>query len=109
MPDTTLAPDAVPDFFEGLSSDIVACVLLDQNGRLVAADDAHRDSGEELAELANALLERADAPQLEVSTGTGVVYALRQGGWTLAAVTGRFGLASLVFFDMRKTLEGLAA
>ena len=60
-------------------------------------------------DLGRELLERAGAPQVEVSTGTGVVYALRQGGWTLVAVTSRFALSSLVFFDMRKTLEELSA
>ena len=46
---------------------------------------------------------------MEVSTGTGAVYALRTGGWALAAVAGRFALPSLVFFDMRKALEELGA
>ena len=109
MPDTTLTPDALPDHFEGLSPDIVACVLLDSDGRFVAADGGHEDSGEHLGELGRHLLELAGTPQVEVSTGTGVVYALSQRGWTLVAVTGRFGLSSLVFFDMRKALEELAA
>ena len=109
MPDATLTPDSVPDHFGALSSDIVACVLLDSDGRFVAADEGHADSGEHIAELGRELLERIDAPQVEVSTGTGVVYALQQGGWTLVAVTGRFALSSLVFFDMRKTLEGMPA
>lgn len=109
MPDASLAPEAVPDHFESLSSDIVACVLLDADGRPVATDDAHEDSGDELAELGRELLERAGSAQVEVSTGSGVVFALRQGDWTLVVVTGRFALSSLIFFDMRKTLEGLGA
>lgn len=109
MPDATLTPDAAPDFIEGLSSDIVACVLLDADGRLAAVDAGHTEHGETLAELGRDLLTRADAPQVEVSTGTGIVYALRRGGWTLMAVTSRFALSSLVFFDMRKALEDLGA
>ena len=109
MPDATLTPDAVPGHFEGLSPDIVACVLLDSGGRFVAADGEHADAGEHLGELGRRLLELADTSQVEVSTGTGVVYALSQGEWTLVAVTGRFALSSLVFFDMRQTLEELAA
>ena len=109
MPDATLTPDSLPDHFGALSPDTLACVLLDADGRFVAADEGHSDSGEHLAELGRELLERAGAPQVEVSTGTGVVYALRQGGWTLVAVTSRFALSSLVFFDMRKTLEELSA
>jgi uncharacterized membrane protein len=46
---------------------------------------------------------------VEVSTGAGIVYALRSGEWTLAVVAGRFALSSLVFFDMRQALQELAA
>jgi hypothetical protein len=109
MADATLTPDAVADFVEGLSTDVVACVLLDEDGRLAAVDEAHAEQGEELAKLAKELLDRAETPQVEVSTGAGVVYALRQGAWTLVAVTGRFALSSLMFFDMRKTLESVRA
>ena len=109
MPDTTLTPDALPDHFEGLSPDIVACVLLDSEGRFVAADGNHEDSGEHLGQLGRQLLELAGTSQVEVSTGTGVVYALSHGAWTLVAVTGRFALSSLVFFDMRKALEEMDA
>ena len=109
MPDTTLTPQAIPDHFEGLSPDIVACVLLDSDGRFVAADGAHADAGEHLGELGRQLLELAGTSQVEVSTGTGIVYALSRGGWTLVVVAGRFALSSLVFFDMRQALEELAA
>ncbi len=84
-----------------------ACVLLDADGRLAAVDSAHEAEGESLAELARDLLERAGTEQVEVSTGVGIVYALRSGGWALAVVAGRFALSSLVFFDMRRTLEEL--
>lgn len=105
MPDAALTPDHI----EGVSPDVKACVLLDADGRLVAADSAHEGDGERLAELARSLLDTAEAPQVEVSTGTGIVYALRSNGWTLAVVTGRFALSSLMFFDMRKALEELSA
>jgi hypothetical protein len=107
MPDATLTPERTADLFAGLSSDIHACVLLDADGRGAAVDADHEAQGEELAGLARDLLARAGAAQVEVSTGTGNVYALRSGRWTLAAVTGRFALSSLVFFDMRRTLEEL--
>jgi hypothetical protein len=84
-------------------------VLLDRDGRLAAVDARHADSGESLAELAGELLERADTAQVEVSTGAGIVYALRDEHWTLAVVAGRFALSSLVFFDMRRVLEELGA
>ena len=108
MPDATLTPERAADFIEGLSSDVKACVLLDADGRLAAVDAGHESQGEAFADLARALLERAGASQVEVSTGLGIVYALRMGDWTLATVTGRFALSALVFFDMRKALEELA-
>jgi hypothetical protein len=107
MPDATLTPDRAPDHIEGLSTDVRACVLLDAEGRLAAVDTGHEQVGERLAELGRDLLTRAEAPQIEVSTGTGIVYALRAGDWALVAVTGRFALSSLVFFDMREALEAL--
>ena len=85
-----------------------ACVLLDADGRLAAVDDAHEADGEALAGLTGELLERAGTSQVEVSTGAGIVYALREGGWTLGVVAGRFALSSLVLFDMRRVLEELA-
>ena len=85
-----------------------ACVLLDADGRLVSVDEAHEADGETLADLTRQLLERAGTSQVEVSTGAGIVYALRQGGWSLGVVAGRFALSSLVFFDMRQALEKLA-
>ena len=85
-----------------------ACVLLDADGRLVAVDDAHEPDGEALAGLTRELLERAGTSQAEVSTGAGIVYAVREGEWTLSVVAGRFALSSLVVFDMRRVLEELA-
>ena len=108
MADATLTPDRAPDYFEGLSPDVKACVLVGSDRRVVAADAAHAADAEELGELALELLDRAEAPQVEVSTGTGIVYALRAGDWTLAVVASRLALSALVFFDMRKTLEELA-
>ncbi len=109
IPDATLTPDRAADFIEGLSTDVKACVLLDADGRLVAADSLHEPEGEALAELARELLDLVRAPQVEVSTGAGIVYVLRAGDWTLAVVAGRFALSSLVFFDMRQALEELTA
>ena len=75
----------------------------------MAVDAGHEADGESLAELARELLERAESRQVEVSTGAGIVYALRHDRWTLAVVAGRFALSSLVFFDMRRVLAELAA
>jgi hypothetical protein len=88
---------------------VKACVLIDSDGRLTAVDAGHEGDGDELAELTRTLLEGAGAGQIEVSTGSGIVYALRSGDWTLGVVTGRFALSSLVFFDMRRVLEEIGA
>ena len=74
----------------------------------MSVDAGHESQSESLAELARELLDRAGTQQVEVSTGAGIVYALRQGDWTLAVVAGRFALSSLVFFDMRRVLEEMA-
>jgi predicted regulator of Ras-like GTPase activity (Roadblock/LC7/MglB family) len=86
---------------------VKACVLLDAHGRLAAVDAGHESDGEALADLARQLLDGARTTQVEVSTGSGIVYALRAGSWTLAVIAGRFALSSLVFFDMRRALEEL--
>jgi hypothetical protein len=82
-------------------------VLLAADGRLVAVDSGHEHDGEPLAELGRELLERAGTNQVEVSTGAGIVYALREADWTLVVVASRFALSSLVFFDMRRVMEEL--
>lgn len=84
-----------------------ACVLLDEGGTLVAVDEGHAAHGDQLADLTKQLLDCATTSQVEVSTGVGIAYAMRQGGWTLGVVAGRFALSSLVFFDMRHVLEAL--
>jgi hypothetical protein len=35
------------------------------------------------------------------------VFAVREHGWTIAAVTGRFALPSLIFYDLRSVLGDL--
>jgi hypothetical protein len=80
---------------EGLSDDIKAAVLVGPEG-----------PKDRLGELTVQLLEKAGTDQVEVSTGTAIVYALRQGERALGVVTSRFALSSLMFTDMRAELEG---
>ena len=103
----TLTPDGAADFVEGLPPDVRACVVLDAEGRLAGIDSGHADEGDALAELGLELLERGGTNQVEVSTGAGIVYALRTESWALVVVAGRFALSSLVFFDMHQVLEEL--
>ncbi len=110
-----MTPDLALDYLAELSTDIRAGVLLDGDGSLVASwqnDDAR---GERVRELVLDLMERAEAAggerdrptQVEVSTGDGGVFCVRERGWTIAVVTGRYALSSLMFFDLRKLLEDL--
>ena len=108
MPDIATSPERTADWIEGLSDDIRACVLVGADGGVASVDSAHAEGGERLAALARELLATAGTDQVEISTGSAVVYALRGERWTLAVVTGRFALSSLVFYDMRNALEALA-
>jgi len=47
--------------------------------------------------------------QVHVATEDGEVFAVREGGLAMLAVTERFTLASLVLFDMRTVLRDLAS
>ena len=115
MADPTLTPELALRYLDELSTDIRAAVLLNRRGALAAANgDA---PGEELRELTLKLLERADAAapfegpvaQVEAGTAAGSVFAVRAEGWTVAVVTGRFVLPSLMFYDLRSVLSDLGA
>jgi predicted regulator of Ras-like GTPase activity (Roadblock/LC7/MglB family) len=100
------------EYLGELSTDIKASVVVSADG-LTAADSLPGDSGDRMRELTQQLLERADAvddevvTQVEVSTGDGAVYAVRDEQWTVGVVTGRFALSSLMFYDLRRVLGDL--
>lgn len=111
-----MTPALALEYLAELSTDIRAGVLLDAGGELAASWEGDDERGARVRELVTELLERVDAAtdggeppeQVEVSTGTGGVFCLRGGDWTIAVVTGRYALASLMFLDLRKLLEDLA-
>jgi hypothetical protein len=115
MPDPTLTPELALRYLDELSTDIRAAVLLDRSGSLAAASEGAR--GPKLRERALELLAKADAAapfdggvsQVEASTAGGSVFAVRSEGWTIAVVTGRFALPSLMFYDLRSVLGDLGA
>jgi hypothetical protein len=86
--------------------------VLSADGRTAAASKP-AETGDRLRELTQQLFERADAAdsqvvtQVEVSTGDGAVYAVRDERWTVGVVTGRFALSSLMFYDLRAVLGDL--
>jgi hypothetical protein len=110
-----LTPALALDYLAELSTDIRAGVLLDPAGALSASWQGDGERGERVRELVVDMLGRIDAAaggsakpvQVEVSTPGGGVFCVRHGGWTIAVVTGRYALASLMFLDLRKLLEDL--
>jgi hypothetical protein len=107
-----LTPALALEYLGELSTDIRAGVLLDSAGELAAAWGGDDERGARVRELAVDLIERVDAAaggeaprQIEAWTATGGVFCVRDHGWTIAVVTGRYALASLMFYDLRKVLE----
>src|ERR1700742_4141204 len=93
-----------------MSPDLRGAAILAGDGTVLAA------SGDAAAwaEEAVGLFATADAAgeepveQIHVATQAGEGFALRHEGYVAVAVTERFALASLTFFDMRSALRELA-
>jgi predicted regulator of Ras-like GTPase activity (Roadblock/LC7/MglB family) len=94
-----------------MSPDLRGAAILGGDGAVLAASGAPAHWREGVA----ALFEVADraggepVEQVHVGTEQGEVFALRHAGLAAIAVTERFALASLTFFDMRALLRDLAA
>jgi predicted regulator of Ras-like GTPase activity (Roadblock/LC7/MglB family) len=117
MPDVDASGVVSGDAAEGalaylteMSPDLRGAAILAADGEVLAASgDAKR-----WREDVGALLEVADrggepVEQVHIGTEQGEVFALRHAGLAAVAVTDRFALASLTFFDMRAVLRDLAA
>ena len=105
------AAGAALAFLAEMSPDLRGAAILDGGGAVLAAA-GDRDSWGEDAAMLFEIADRADgAPveQIHVATEQGEVFALRHAGLAAVAVTERFALASLMFFDLRATLRDLAA
>ena len=95
-----------------MSADVRAAVLVDPAGGLVAGSGADRPRARRIAGLAHELVAIADAAggpneQVEVQTGDGAVFAVRNAQYILACVARRLALPALVLYDMRQTLLAL--
>jgi predicted regulator of Ras-like GTPase activity (Roadblock/LC7/MglB family) len=111
---TTASPaagaDAALAFLTEMSPDLRGAAILAGNGAVLAASGDAERWGED----AGALLALADGAgaepveQVHVATADGEVFALRAEGLAAVAVTERFALASLTFYDMRSALRELA-
>jgi predicted regulator of Ras-like GTPase activity (Roadblock/LC7/MglB family) len=102
--------EAALSFLTEMSPDLRGGAILTADGTVLAASS----EAAEWATEAVALLSVADAAgeepveQLHVATQAGEVFALRAEGFAAVAVTERFTLAALTFFDMRSALRELA-
>jgi predicted regulator of Ras-like GTPase activity (Roadblock/LC7/MglB family) len=107
--DGTAAERAL-EFLEEMSPDLRGAAILTADGTALAASaDAERWS-EDVAGLLS-IADRAGDEQVEqvhIATEQGEVFALRHAGLAAVAVTDRFALASVLFFDMRSILRDLA-
>jgi hypothetical protein len=117
MPDVDASGVVSGDAAEGalaylteMSPDLRGAAILAGDGAVLAASGDAKRWREDVA----ALLEVADrggeaVEQVHIGTEQGEVFALRHAGLAAVAVTDRFALASLTFFDMRAVLRDLAA
>lgn len=111
MANAAQTPELALRYLGELSTDIRAAVILDPAGALVAASEDDEARAGRMRELVGELFERAGehACQVEVTSTDGGVFAVREHGWTIAVVTGRFALPSLTFFDLRSVASDLKA
>ena len=104
------AAEAALAFLAEMSPDLRGAAILASGGSVLASSGERERWREDAAELF-AIADRAGAEpaeQVHVATEQGEVFALRQSGLAAIAVTDRFALASLLFFDLRSTLRDLA-
>lgn len=105
------AAEAALAFLAEMSLDLRGAAILDASGSVLAASG----DPERWREDAAALFEVSDraggepVEQIHIGTEQGEVFALRHAGLAAVAVTERFALASLTFFDIRSLLRDLAA
>ena len=110
----TLAPggsaEAALAFLTEMSPDLRGAAILGADGAVLAATGEPgrwREDAAALFEIADGA-EAEAVEQIHVATEQGEVFALRHAEYAAVAVTERFALASLLFFDMRSTLRELA-
>jgi predicted regulator of Ras-like GTPase activity (Roadblock/LC7/MglB family) len=105
----TKAKTALAELTE-ISSQIEAAVLVDSKGA-VTASTLPDERAASLASSARAVLESAqqirdgEVTQLEVASGEGSLFVVREGDRLIAATAGPEPTAGLVFYDLRSTLR----
>jgi hypothetical protein len=96
-----LTPEQAVERLLEISADIRAAVVLGADGRRLAGRRS-------LAGAARELLGASPAPEVEVGTGRGAVFASRAGDRAIVVVAERSALPSLLLYDLRVTLEQMS-
>jgi predicted regulator of Ras-like GTPase activity (Roadblock/LC7/MglB family) len=105
------AQQALADLTE-ISSQIEAAVVFDDKGKVVGST---LPDGDALAKGAGELLAAADGlktgdsplTQLEIATGDGSLFVVREGKTTIAATTAPEPTVGLVFYDLKSALRSV--
>jgi predicted regulator of Ras-like GTPase activity (Roadblock/LC7/MglB family) len=108
------AQQALADLTE-ISSQIEAAVVFDEKGKVAGSTLGDPARTEALATAAKELLAAAEnlktgespLTQLEVATGEGSVFLVRQGKARIAATTGSNPTVGLVFYDLKSALKNV--
>ena len=98
-------------YLEEISPQMRGCAILSESGEVLAASEDSERWGETGGELIAAADAAGGEPvtHAHVATGDGEAFCVREDTLVAVAVTERFVLASLTFWDMRSTLRELAA
>lgn len=93
-----------------MSPDLRGAAIVGQDGDVLAASGDADRWREDATALFGVADRTGDEPveQIHIGTEQGEVFALRHAGLAAVAVTERFALSSLTFFDMRSLLRDLA-
>jgi predicted regulator of Ras-like GTPase activity (Roadblock/LC7/MglB family) len=110
------AKQALADLTE-ISSQVEAAVVFDDAGDVAGSTVGDAGRAAELARAARRLLAAAEEVktgesalnQLEVATGEGSVFIVRDGKTSIAATTGGNPTVGLVFYDLKSVLRALAS
>jgi predicted regulator of Ras-like GTPase activity (Roadblock/LC7/MglB family) len=110
------AKQALADLTE-ISSQIEAAVVFDDKGKVAGSTLAEPARADALAAGAGQLLAAAEEiktgesalTQLEVATGDGSVFVVRDGKTSIAATTGGNPTVGLVFYDLKSALRSVKA
>ncbi|HEX6662351.1 MAG TPA: roadblock/LC7 domain-containing protein [Gaiellaceae bacterium] len=105
---------ALADLTE-ISSQVQAAVVFDDAGKVSGSTLRDSTRADALAAAAGRLLSAAQEvragesalAQLEVATGDGSVFVVREGRTSIAATTGDNPTVGLVFYDLKSTLRSI--